>query len=91
MAGKLRTGRGTEGAVHDLALLDALQGFLSDQSSEPVPEGYRSVEEWAEAWGKSDSRTLAILRKAHKGGLMEKVILRRRGYPTGYFRQKCRS
>lgn len=51
--------------------LAALQSLLSPEVETPEP-GFLTMRQWADAWGKSDTRTNALILKGIAAGAVEK-------------------
>ena len=62
-----------------------------------VPEGFRTLEQWAKHWGVARSSATTYVHKAMELGLMEKkrfTVSSRadsRAYPTDHFREKSKA
>ena len=54
----------------------ALKEALNTAIAEEIPDGYKTVEDWASEWGKSRVQAGSIIRLAHQRRLMDRQMYR---------------
>lgn len=52
---------------------------------EPVPDGYRTCQEWADVWGKGRKRAYELLAEGERAGLVKRTSIRRGGRITPHY------
>lgn len=55
-------------------LLQKLKDVIGQE--DPIPKGFRSIEDWGKKWGMQRSQTQVLLRSGEAAGLMRSISVR---------------